>query len=208
MTRDLTNFQRFAAAPDVETASYKETPDLSKFRIEMFPMGWEVFSFDQSMSATGFVQLRCGDDGLSVIQRGTISAPSGLNLRSNIDNLKGSEAMFSSFLRLFEQRGKASSDQRFFVAHESPPNSARVPGSGISSMVAATALHCAAKVGGLTVEIIARPTWAKFVCGNSKADKKEAHAALPKWGVTGDLPTNEGQRDALCVALTALNRRL
>lgn len=202
-TRDLTNFQRFAVAPESTAGLVTTTEVPAMARVEMFRVGTACLSFDQSLAKTGWTKLEITGQGIECKARGIIQAPSSLNLRSVTDALLAQQSIYMQAEEIIK---------RFFtvgmvIAHETPPNPAAVRGSGMSSILAAAALHNAASRHGLTPEWIARPTWAKFVGGSAKMEKKDVHEKLPGWNVLGDLPTNEAQRDALCIGLTSLSRR-
>lgn len=194
--RDLSTLQAFAAKEGAASVALDhQTQTIG------FPDA-DILAFDQTVSATGWVHLVCRGNRLEVKDKGSIAKPVGGNLGSNLVLLDAAEKMFFEFHRIIGDRRWTC------IAHELPPVGRTVKGSGSSSLVAATALRCAVRNStGAPVQVIAAQTWKKAMAGNAKAEKIEAYNGLVnRFAPSGDLPTNEGQRDALCIAVTALGR--
>lgn len=162
--------------------------------------------FDQSLTATGCVMIHRSHAGLQVY--------SAAKWADNYDgqdvptSLKRGVAVFNQ-ARQAIRYGKIARVDAF--VHESPPNPKAVKGGGTSSLMAAQALHCAAEVEGVEIEMLGAQPGKKLVCGNANAAKTEAHAALRRdvlpWIEDAGQVSNEATRDALMVGLLWLARR-
>lgn len=169
-----------------------------------------VVCFDQSLTNTGLVVMRRFTAGLRVISSRTLR-PVGVPAGNS-----GFETDFARALSMEVQMeqvltGYQHVAQHPLVVHEMPAvGSRRLPGAGNSSKMAALSLRSAARILGISehVRMVNSQKAKKIVCGNAKADKKEAHAALTRDILSrvpgGDLVTNEHERDAVMVGLAAL----
>lgn len=164
--------------------------------------------FDQSLTATGCLLLsRVYPGGLVVRSASQWKDPyEGKEVSTS---LKRGVAVFDQARAVIRATTDVYRPDAF--VHESPPNPSAVKGMGISSLLAAQALHCAADAEGVEFEMIGSQPAKKFICGNANAKKVEAHAALKAhvlpWVVNSQQVTNEATRDALMVGLLWLARR-
>lgn len=164
-----------------------------------------VLALDQSLTATGLIWVVSSGTGCEVLVADQWKGREGdKSIATSL--LRGTDI----YVRAVEVFTKAK-EMGFEVVHESPPNPAAVKGMGISSLLAAQSLHNAAKQVGIEITSIGAQPAKKFCCGNTKADKAEAHAALKThilpWVAGADLITNEAKRDALMVGLLHLARK-
>jgi Holliday junction resolvasome RuvABC endonuclease subunit len=201
----------------MSTLDFSGLGDLAKGTVKTTKTGWQpltlddlglgrVLFFDQSLTAAGWVTVVRDEAGIWVTGAGTI--------RGKHEDLKrGMERDLRRSVDVFERAYVLISDavsRRFSVAHESPPPTS-VVGAGASSAQAAVAVRCAAALAQTPIEMLGAQPAKTLVCGNSKADKQEAHAALKvhcfPWIQGVEAVTNEATRDALMGALLWLRRR-
>lgn len=169
-----------------------------------------VIAFDQSLSKTaGMCVHREGDE---VVVRGIRQFAGHTDTCGDEGNLQKGVAIYHRFIEFLMSMKGHHPDEQITVVHEAPP----VGGGAImrpeSSLLAAQALRIAADRLDIPVASMVSPAQhKKVICGNARADKPEAHAALAQLAMT--LPirgyervTNADKRDALCVGLTYLAR--
>lgn len=166
-----------------------------------------VLAFDQSLTATGWVTVSSGP-GLTVVT----GAGKIKDLPGDLEN--SIETMLRRGVNIFEQAVAIidpALGQGYELAHESPPNPAQVKGGGYGSLMAAQSVRNAASVFNKPIVMLGAQPAKKLICGSTKAEKKDAHAALKlhcfPWIAGSDQVTNEATRDALMVALLWLYRR-
>lgn len=206
MTLNLAGLQQVAgrkrtAKPEWQPLSIEEWAHLGER---------SILAFDQSLAATGFVHLSVSSHGGLFIAdactfRTTATEGKGGH-EENLDRALIQYRNFKGLLSDYRSRGG------YIVVHEMVP----VGGGKLirpeSSLLAAHSLRTA--VFELEMEIassVAVVEHRKVICGNSKADKREAHAALLERAQELDvlnygIVTNDNTRDALCVALAHLRR--
>lgn len=170
-----------------------------------------LLCFDQSLNSTGFVVLsrsraRNVEIEKSVTLRGESAKGDLTGFEADYARALHTEDLVSRVLYQWADPGLSE------IIHETPPvGSKKIPGAGISSRMAGQAIRSAASGRGLARQVVMlNAQQAKtFVCGNSKADKAEAHAAMRQH--FGYLPgfemvTNEHERDALLLGLLRMAR--
>lgn len=164
-----------------------------------------VLAFDQSLTATGWVQVVSMPGFTTVTGAGKFSAPEGAN-SIETQLRRGVEVFEQSVVRIDIAIG-----QGYSVIHESPPNPAAVKGGGVGSLMAAQSVRNAAALMATSIEMLGAQPAKKLVCGSAKATKTEAHAALKEtcfpWIEGSERVTNEATRDALMIALLWLYRQ-
>lgn len=166
----------------------------------------QVLAFDQSLTATGWVWLGCDRPrGLNVLDAGSWSTKTvGKDVATSLTRGREIFTQARMLLRFARQCNNVQ------IVHETPPNPAVVKGNGISSLIAAEALWCAAEAEGMTFEMIGAQSAKKLVTGTAKSEKKEAHDALVAtvfpWLHGREQITNEAKRDALLVGLHKLHQ--
>lgn len=185
----------------------------NRTKAEWEPLRWEdlghgtVLAFDQSLTATGAILLHNDARGARVYiaeKWSPVDAP-----KSVLTDLRRGAIVYRSACAMMR---RVSGLGNVSVVHESPPNMAALKGKGspVSSLMAAQALWCAAEEVGVELTMLGAMPAKKLVCGNSKATKPEAHAALKQhclpWIEDSEKVTNEAHRDALMVALLKLVR--
>ena len=166
-----------------------------------------ILCFDQTLTSTGFAVLQRRDNDISIIARDT--------LRSKTEK-EGFEGDFDQALQIEQQMedkvAEWGSIARILIVHETPAVANKRtmakggPRVGVSSRMAGQALRSVAKRYGVPVMMLNSQAAKKFVCGNYKADKAEAHASLRNltWLEGLDTLTNEHQRDAVLLGLLAM----
>ena len=166
-----------------------------------------VLFFDQSLTATGWVQVVSIPGLTKVTAAGKFKAPDGPN--SIETQLRRGVEVFEQAVVLIDQ----AIGQGYSVAHESPPNPAQVKGGGYGSLLAAQAVRNAAALMRTEIEMLGAQPARKLVSGlPAKASKSEVHAVLKAtcfpW-IEGAQAwvTNEATRDALQGALLWLYRQ-
>lgn len=194
--------------------------DLSKFRVGAEPTSkkprkvWQpptigdlaqglVLAVDQSLGALGWVWLLNDDGGLSVLAKGTV--------RIKPDDFPvGHEGTLLRGLEVYRQFGEQMSDARTPVlpwqqtvfVHETPPVGGRMARPE-SSLVSAMAVRIyVANEIGRPMTMVANQHSKSVLVGNANATKKVWHTGLGYFTIGGTMPTNEGERDALCLAVT------
>lgn len=160
-----------------------------------------VLAFDQSVMATGWALLGAHRDGhLQIVSAGSFllpaeNYPSGHEgtLRRGMEVARRAEAVIVQQQAWFPT-----------IVHEAPPVGGRMARPE-SSLVAALAVRIAAERRGLSVAVVQNQHSKKVLTGSANAEKKVWHQALGHYSILGkDLLTNEGRRDAACLALTYL----
>lgn len=169
-----------------------------------------ILAFDQSLAATGFVHLSVSSHGhlfIADAQTFRTTATDGKGgHEENLDRALAQYQRFKEVLFGYHYRGG------FTVVHEMVPVGGGKLNRPESSLLAAHSLRVA--VAELEMELapsVAVREHRKAICGNSKADKREAHAVLPELAEKLEIlnykaVTNDNTRDALCVALAHLRR--
>jgi Holliday junction resolvasome RuvABC endonuclease subunit len=162
---------------------------------------------DPSLAATGLVFIEVHDGEVYVVGSETIGAPK--------TELVGWE---DTFLRAHQLKTAMRAVMEAWVhdygvsvgVHEAPP----VGGSNMmrteSTILAGYDFEQIAEELGMDTAPLVTPNAHKFLlCGNGRATKKEHHEKIKELLPSifdGKLVTNEGQRDALSVALYAAHR--
>lgn len=188
---DLTRF-RLGDAPEPQF----EPPPAREI---VFQHG-EVVAFDQSIANTGWVHLVSGQQGVHVRECGSLAVPpdgfpkghEGTLLRADTLGL-----MVDDVLRRLPVTT---------VVHETPPIATGRMARPESSLVSAAIIRQIARRHGHEVVMVSNQHSKKVLVDNGNATKPEWHRALERlpWHHTGSRPTNEGQRDAMCLGLTWL----
>lgn len=172
--------------------------------------GQSFLAFDQSLAATGFVHLMLQKDGgLFVADAQTFRTTTTEGKGGHEENLERAllqYRVFHSLLAGYHNRGG------YVVVHEMVPVGGGKLHNPESSLLAAHSLRVAVAEREMDlVPSVAVREHRKAVCGNAKADKREAHAALAELAEELDILnykaiTNDNTRDAACVALAHLRR--
>lgn len=181
-----------------------------------------VIAFDQTLSATAAMCVHLDPHGQLVVngpQMFAGSAPSSLG--GTEADLSGTEADLCKGVSIYHQfvtyLGKMRAMHRgdpITVVHEAPPVGGGVIRRPESSLLAAQALRIAADHLEIPVApMVTSQAHKKAICGDAKADKRDAHTALAQ--LAADWPirdyeryvTNADKRDALCVGITHLLRK-
>lgn len=173
--------------------------------LESFGFG-DVLSFDQSLTAAGWVRLASYAEGLGVIASGVE--------KGGMDHLRGHEQNLSRGVVLYDRFGEVvqnNTTASTLIVHETPPVGGGKMARPEASLLAALALRIAVFDEGLDVEMLGAQPAKKMICGNANADKKTAHAALalhlaPLILGYDEHITNEAKRDALLIALLRLTK--
>lgn len=165
-----------------------------------FAKGWTVLCFDQSISATGWVYVESGATGVIVRDCGSIMVPPGDFPKGNAGSLLRTDVMATAVDDVLRRCPTP------MVLHEVPPVSNAKMSRPEASLMAAVAIRQVARRAGCTIEMVDNRHSKKVLTGNGNADKKQWHAALSAqpWRHAGPPVSNEGQRDALALALTWL----
>lgn len=186
----------------------KDLTDLSRFRLGATPTPpWatpvffasgHVLAFDQSLSATGWVRLWSSpDSGLRVLAAGSV-------LLHAKDFPAGSEGSLRKAVDLHGRMAGVCKDWLWpetVLVHEAPPAGGAMSRPE-SSLMAALSLRLAA---GREPVVVQNQHSKKVLVNNANATKKQWHTALDAISIEGrNLVRNEGERDALCLALTYL----
>lgn len=168
--------------------------------------------YDQSFTATGMVILERVKNRIYIRAAHTFAATSDkTSFEEDFEKaLKIEEVVEFDIARLDHIHPT-------YVVHETPPvPSARLmrvggPRAGIPARMAGQAIRSAAKRAGVPVLMVNSQRAKTLVCGNAKADKKEAHDALKRdvfpWIGGASMITNEAKRDALLLGLVVLKER-
>lgn len=166
-----------------------------------------VLFFDQSLTATGWVQVVSVPGLTKVVKAGKVKDLPGALENSIETQLRRGVNVFEEATVLIDR----AIGQGYEIAHESPPNPAQVKGGGFGSLMSAQAVRCAAALMQADILMLGAQPGKKLICGKANADKKTAHDALKDtcfpWIEGSDLVTNEATRDALIGALLWLYRR-
>ena len=162
-------------------------------------MSGTVLAFDQSFSSTGWVMLRMTDGLCWVLDAGTYKTPAG-DLRGGEQDLERAHALYREANQIIERNKDAG-----VVLYESPPKGHGVRHPEVS-LLCALSIRLAAAGTGIPFASVHAKKGKKMMTGDANADKKVAHAALMSlpWIEGLDMVTNEGQRDAMLVALAYL----
>lgn len=206
MTLNLTGLQQVAGRKRTSKSAWKP---LSTEEWRHLPeQGF--LAFDQSLAATGFVHLSLSaHGGLFVADAQTFRTTATEGKGGHEENLDRALLQYRNFKKaLFGYHFRGG----FTVVHEMVPVGGGKLTRPESSLLAAHSLRTA--VADLELEIapsVAVVEHRKVICGNHKADKREAHAALAQLAEELDIlnykaVTNDNTRDALCVALAHLRR--
>ena len=161
-----------------------------------------VIAFDQSITATGWVRLDSGADGVIVRAVGSIKCgPEGYP-KGHEGTLLRAEYVGQQMAAILRRLPVQT------VVHEQPPVATSKMARPESSLLSALALRIEARRQGHSVVVVSNQH-SKMVLlgkGQGNATKAQWHTALDRlpWTHEGATPTNEGQRDALCLALTYL----
>lgn len=173
----------------------------------------DLLLYDQSFQATGMVLLSRRDRGLMVKVAHTIKTQSDkTSFEEDFDRaLQVEDAVEYDTYKYVDLSSPT------FIVHETPPvPSARLmkvggPRAGIPARMAGQAIRSVAKRRGIEVLMVNSQRAKTLVCGNHKADKSEAHAALKRdvfpWLRGHELVTNEAKRDALLLGLVVMKER-
>jgi hypothetical protein len=168
-----------------------------------------VLAFDPSLSATGVVALTHYADGLRVLGSWTLKSAIS-------DALVGWDKIYAQGEDLAKQfvAKMAMQGPDWYVVHEAPPLGGGRINAPESAILAGAAVRYAAATAGLVLlPSISPRAHKKATVGNANVDKKAHHQMLRdhllRLRIDGtDMITNESQRDAISVALTAFWRGL
>ncbi len=176
-----------------------------------------ILAFDQSLAATGFVLLEGVRDKhdrleLSIKESEVIkTVDSAEGKGGHAENLRRAHDQYRNYFTLLKSFSVYRGHAR--IAYESPPDGGGRIMRPESSLLAALALRIATEEATFAPGItVASATHRKLVCGRGNVTKKVAHTGLALWapalvnGYTKHI-TNEALRDALSIALCALDAR-
>lgn len=158
----------------------------------------EVFVFDQSIAATGWVHLAHGPGGLDVIACGSLPIPPDGYPKGHAGTLLRADRLGLEVDGLLRRVPVTT------VVHETPPVATGRMSRPESSLVSATVIRQVAQRHGHPVMMVSNQHSKKVLVRNGNATKPQWHKALDRLTWTGPKPTNEGQRDAMCLGLTYL----
>jgi Holliday junction resolvasome RuvABC endonuclease subunit len=199
MSTDLSSLSRFAADGHAPTGVRPNsmwppdpqalwTPDCKSAR---------VLAVDPSLKGTGWVVVESTSvDPFRIL--GVGSLPQTL-AKGHEGNLLAGTSLRGKFAALIARWDPTH------VVHESPPVGGKMARPE-SALLGGLAFRIAAEDRGMIATMLGAQRAKKIACGNSNAEKKEAHeaaAAYMQRCVAGVAVTNEGQRDAVLVALAA-----
>ena len=175
---------------------------------ETKPKAWEpptrfmpgrVLCIDQSLSATGWVLVNSMGDRLHVHTAGSI-----VTKPENYPN--GYEGTLQRALYVARRLDQVVKDAHGVdaVVHETPPLAVGRMSRPEASLLASLGVRMAADKYGRRVVMVQNQHSKKVLLDVSRdVTKREWHGALNRYTIEGrELVTNEGQRDALCLALT------
>lgn len=165
----------------------------------IFQVG-EVMAFDQSIANTGWVHLTYDRrEGLVVRSCGSLALPPDGYPKGHEGTLLRADDLGD----LVESLLKVPVTT---VVHETPPVMIGKMARPESSLVSAAVIRQVARRQGHQIVMVSNQHSKKILTGNGNADKKMWHQAIERfdWSHRGQWPTNEGQRDAMCLALTFL----
>lgn len=166
-----------------------------------------VLAFDQSLGNCGWVLVSTAQGVLNVLDFGTIKSRADLNLRSNTDALTAHDELTEAIITMVCSLDCVDLQGLEWV-HEAPPNMGKVPGGGVSSMLAAAAVRSAARHFDQKVhKPVGAQTAKKALTGSAKAEKPAVRAAVEALPIVGKRPTNEHTREALAIAAVHLLQR-
>lgn len=152
-----------------------------------------ILAFDQSLSNTGWVDVRQGE----IVGVGTIKTGSPAKAKGHLGSLIQASLLVKPIRSLLEERPGAT------VVIETPPvGRLQRPES---SLLAASVIYNETKM--ISTKIVGAQRGKSFICGNGNAKKAEAHEALAERAkdIPGfDAISNEHQRDALLLALVVI----
>lgn len=160
----------------------------------------EVLAFDQSITATGWVHVSCRRGEAEVVKVGSIKCPPDGYPKGHEGTLLRAEYVGTQMAAILRSVAALT------VVHEMPPVATTKMSRPESSLLTALALRIEARRQGHDVVVVSNQHSKKLLVGNGNATKPQWHKALDRlpWTHTGYRPTNEGQRDAMCLALTYL----
>ena len=161
-----------------------------------------VLAFDQSFSSTGWVYLKMEEGVCRVMFAGTHKTSAGL-LRGGEQDLERAHSLYREVNLIIHRHPDAD-----VVLYETPPKGPGVRHPEVS-LLCALSIRLAAAGYGIPFAAIHAKSGKKMLTGNANADKKMAHTALMTldWIDGLAMVTNEGQRDAMLVALTYLRNK-
>ncbi len=172
-----------------------------------------VFCFDQSLTSTGVVVLDRDHDGSILVSRSETIRPKSeqssfeedyeraLQVEDEVAEvlLSVTDIHYARLVRIVHETPLVLNARTFRTAG---------PRGGVPGRMAGQSVRSAAHRYGLDawVRMINSQQAKKLICGNAKADKKEAHAALKTctWIRGLDQVTNEHERDALLLGLKVM----
>ena len=196
MSRSGLDFSHLKDLPSGKVATKGEWSPLTPEDLKFDGLG---LSFDQSLTATGWVILGCTRGRVEVMHSQTIRPKVPEDLTGFYQDLARGAALYDIVVNTPDFWTEFD-----VVVHETPPVGARTKlhGDGTSSKLAAQALWCAFTVQGVPLEMVQAQAAKKTMTGKgSKVEKKEAHAAMMKhcapWVNGIEKVTNEHERDAL-----------
>lgn len=154
-----------------------------------------VLAFDQSVGATGWAVMRSGQSGVLVDAVGSIRTDPN-------DYPLGHEGTLQRAVYVHDEMAKVfASTSAEHCVHETPPVGGKMARPE-SSLLGGLAVRILANRFGLALVMVQNQHSKSVICGNGNATKPQWHAGLTKFDLQGVKPTNEGQRDAVCLALT------
>lgn len=160
-----------------------------------------VLAVDQSLSALGWVWLQHTPETLCVVSKGSVRTNPGDFPKGHEGNLQRAVAVYEEFrTQIFAQAGRM---HEISVVHEAPPVGSHMSRPE-SSLISATVIRIWAYDQGLPLVMVANQHSKSILVHNANATKKEWHTALDRLLISGHKVSNEGERDALCLALTYL----
>lgn len=164
-----------------------------------------VMAFDQSLSALGWIFLNHEGDTLEVLAKGSVRTEPADFPTSHQGTLERGLAVYDALgeqWEAFEPRFPGWPWAHF--VHEYPPvggRMARPESSLVSAMVVRIFIS---RDIGMPMTMVSNQHSKSVLVNNGNATKREWHRGLEGFPLTGALPTNEGERDALCLGLTHL----
>lgn len=163
---------------------------------------------DPSLGATGIVMVRIIEHSPMVVFSATVASTYGTS---------GWENVLQSAAELQERLSRwlitnVWDDIPWLAVHEAPPTGGGKFLKPELSLIAGYAFRRAVdhSGNGSMLPMVRPQDHKRLICGNANADKKTHHKALkelfPRISGAAEMVTNEGQRDALSIALTAATR--
>ena len=160
-----------------------------------------VLAVDQSLSALGWAQVTSDADGVRVVATGSVVHKPEDFPRGHEGTLAKGMALSRALREVWG--GLDDPPEGLAFVHETPPvgsRMARPESSLVSAMVVRLVVD---ELFHDVVFTVANQHSKTVMTGSPKATKREWHAGIPHFDLgPGAKPRNEGERDAVCLAIT------